>query len=130
MRFCFSGANLGAREFKIVKGATLRIDPLAGDSLRVRLGEVWITQFEDPKDYFLVAGESLVLNPKGPVLAVAYKLTLLDLLRNDAGRGRTESRPARGSGWWARRLLGKIFCLSVAWKNAAIPGSTGGTYEV
>jgi hypothetical protein len=99
---------LGAREFRIVKGATLRIDPLAGDSLRVRCGEVWVTQFEDPKDYFLGAGEWLVLNLKGPVLAVAYKLTLLDLLRNDAGQGRTESRPARASGWWARRLLEKI----------------------
>jgi Protein of unknown function (DUF2917) len=100
---------VGAREFKIARGATLRIDPLAGESLRVRFGEVWVTQFEDPNDYFLKAGESLMLNPKGPVLAVAYKLTLLDLLRNDAGRGRTERRPARVSGWWALRLLGKIF---------------------
>lgn len=101
--------NVGAREFKIARGAMLRIDPLAGDSLRVRFGEVWVTQFEDPKDYFLKAGESLVLNPKGAVLAVAYKLTLLDLFRNDTGQGRTESRPARVSGWRALRLLGKIF---------------------
>jgi DUF2917 family protein len=100
---------VGAREFKVVRGATLRIDPLAGDSLRVRFGEVWVTQFEDPKDYFLRAGDSLVLNPKGAVLAVAYKLTLLDLLRNDARQGRTESRPMRASGWWARALLGKLF---------------------
>jgi len=100
---------LGAREFKIVRGATLRIDPLAGDSLRVRFGEVWVTQLNDPRDYFLSAGDSLMLNPKGAALAVAYKLTLLDLLRNDAGSGRTERRPVRISGWWARRLLGKIF---------------------
>ena len=95
----------------MVRGATLRIDPLAGDSLRVRFGEVWVTQFEDPKDYFLRAGDSLILNPKGAVLAVAYKLTLLDLFRNDASgaSGRTERRPMRASGWSARRLLGKIF---------------------
>lgn len=102
---------MGAREFNLVKGATLRIDPLAGDSLRVRIGEVWVTQFEDPRDYFLKAGDSLVLNPKGAVLAVAYKLTLLDLLRNEASSAsvRTERSPARVSGWSARRLLGKIF---------------------
>lgn len=93
----------------MVKGATLRIDPLAGDSLRVRFGEVWITQFDDPKDYFLRAGDSLILNPKGAVLAVAYKLTLLDLLRNDASSGRTERRPARVSGWRGWRLFGRIF---------------------
>ncbi|HEY6240174.1 MAG TPA: DUF2917 domain-containing protein [Burkholderiales bacterium] len=97
---------MGAREFKIVRGETLRIDPLPGDSLRVRIGEVWVTQLEDPKDYFLGAGESLVLNRRGAVLAVAYKLTLLDLFRDDADP--TERRPMRVSGWWARRLLGKI----------------------
>ena len=100
---------MGAREFRIVRGATLRIDPLAGDSLRVRFGEVWVTQFEDPKDYFLRAGDSLILNSKGAVLAVAYKLTLLDLFRNDADPGRTKCRPVRVSGWSASRLLGKIF---------------------
>ena len=93
----------------MVRGATLRIDPLAGDSLRVRFGEVWVTQFDDPKDYLLRSGESLILKRKGAVLAVAYKLTLLDLFRNDAGAGRTERRPMRASGWRALRLLGKIF---------------------
>ncbi len=91
---------MGAREFEIVRGATQRIDPLAGDSLRVRFGEVWVTQFEDPKDYFLKAGESLILNHKG---------TVLDLFRNDAGPDRTERRPMRVSEWRALRLLGKIF---------------------
>jgi hypothetical protein len=100
--------NVGSRKFEIARGETLRIDPLAGDSLHVRLGEVWITQFGDPKDYLMKPGESLILNHEGAVLAVAYKLTLLDLLRNDAGPGRTERRPMRASGWRAPRLLGKI----------------------
>lgn len=99
---------MGARKFGIARGETLRIDPLAGDSLRVRLGEVWITQFGDPKDYLLKPGESLMLNREGEVLAVAFKLTLLDLLRNDAAPVRTERRSMRVSGWWARGLLGKI----------------------
>ena len=102
---------MGAREFKMIRGAMLRIDPLAGDSLRVRSGEVWVTQFEDPNDYLLKTGDSLVLNPKGAALAVAYKPTLLDLLRNDtpSDPGRDENRSPRVSGWRARRLLGKIF---------------------
>jgi hypothetical protein len=92
----------------MVKGATLRIDPLAGDSLRVQFGEVWITQFEDPKDYFLRACESLVLTPKARC-SPSRTSSLLDLLRNDAPRGRTGSRLARASGGWARGLFGKIF---------------------
>ena len=77
---------MGAREFEMVKGAMLKIDPLAGDSLRVRTGEVWVTQFEDPKDYMLKTGDSLRLNGKGATLAVAYKPTLLDLFRKDPAR--------------------------------------------
>ena len=89
---------MDAREFKIVRGATLRIDPLAGDSLRVRFGEVWVTQFEDPKDYFLRAGDSLVLNSKGAVLAVAYNLTLLDLFRDDPAGVREQIKGEAGRG--------------------------------
>jgi hypothetical protein len=100
---------VGTRKFEIARGETLRIDPLAGDSLHVRLGEVWITQFGDPKDHLMRPGESLILSHEGAVLAVAYKLTLLDLLRNDAAPVRTERRPMRVLGWWAQRLPGKIF---------------------
>ena len=74
---------MGAREFLMVKGAMLKIDPLAGDCLRVRSGEVWVTQYEDPKDYMLKAGDSLVLKGDGATLAVAYQPTLLDLFRDD-----------------------------------------------
>ena len=87
---------MGAREFEMVKGATLRIDPLAGDSLRVRTGEVWVTQFEDPNDYILKTGDSLTLNGKGAALAIAYKPTLLDLFRKDPAR--TDSGGIRGNG--------------------------------
>jgi len=74
---------MGAREFEIASGAMLKIDPLAGDCLRVRWGEVWVTQFEDTRDYMLRTGDSIVLDGKGAMLAVAYKPTLLDLFRAD-----------------------------------------------
>lgn len=80
----------------MVKGAMLRIDPLAGDSLRVRTGEVWVTQFEDPNDYMLKTGDSLALNGKGATLAVAYRPTLLDLFRQDPAG--TRSAGTRGKG--------------------------------
>ncbi len=92
----------------MVKGAMLRIDPLAGDSLRVRSGEVWVTQFEDSRDYMLKAGDSLVLNDKGATLAVAYRPTLLDLLLDHraGGREQTERRAGR-----VRALLRKVLAL-------------------
>jgi DUF2917 family protein len=91
---------MGAREFEMVKGAMLRIDPLAGDSLRVRSGEVWVTQSEDPNDYMLKTGDSLTLKGKGAMLAIAYKPTLLDLFRKDPLR--PESGGTRGNGIFER----------------------------
>jgi hypothetical protein len=102
---------MGAREFEMVKGAMLRIDPLAGDSLRVRSGEVWVTQFADPNDYLLKTGDSLMLNGGGATLAVAYKPTLLDLFRKDPAGVREqigrEARRLQAQSVWA--LLRKIF---------------------
>lgn len=104
---------MGAREFVMVKGALLRIDPLAGDSLRVRSGGVWVTQPADSRDYVLKSGDSLALNGKGPALAVAYQPTLLDLFRKDpAGvREAIEREARRGRLRDVRALLRKILAL-------------------
>ncbi|HZT63631.1 MAG TPA: DUF2917 domain-containing protein [Burkholderiales bacterium] len=102
---------MGAREFEIAKGAMLKIDPLAGDCLRVRWGEVWVTQFEDTRDYTLRTGDSIVLDGKGAMLAVAYKPTLLDLFRADpAGfreRIEVEAKRSQARSLWA--LVRNIF---------------------
>jgi DUF2917 family protein len=101
---------VGAREFEMVKGAMLRIDPLAGDSLRVRSGEIWVTQSEDPNDYMLKTGDSLTLKGKGAMLAIAYKPTLLDLFRGNpaGGREQIERQAGRARAWSVRALLRKI----------------------
>src|SRR5690349_10507231 len=65
--------EMGAREFELKQGAVLKIDALAGDRLRVRAGDVWITQHEDSKDYILRTGQSMTLSGKGATLAMAYK---------------------------------------------------------
>ena len=46
-------------EFEIDKGAFQRIDAAAGDRLHVRLGDVWVTQHLDTKDYMLRTGQSM-----------------------------------------------------------------------
>lgn len=88
---------MGAGEFKINRGAALKIDALAGYGLRVRLGEVWVTQLGDIKDYYLRTGESMILRNDGSVLATAYQPTLLDVFRQyPAGvRERVESEARR-----------------------------------
>ena len=87
---------MGAREFTIDQGSALKIDARAGSGLRVQLGEVWVTQLGDIKDYFLRAGESMVLRRDGEVIAFAYKPTRLDLLlQNNTGQSRG----------WLRRIF-------------------------
>ena len=72
---------MDAREFEIEKGALLRIDAEAGDRLHVRLGDVWVTQYGDSKDYALRTGESMMLSG-GVALAMAYKRTQLAWYRS------------------------------------------------
>jgi hypothetical protein len=93
---------MAAREFEIERGALLKIEAAPGDRLRVQLGDVWITQHEDSKDYVLRSGESMILSGKGATLAMAYKRTLLSWYPGDP-------RPqARAHPQWAHALLRKI----------------------
>lgn len=85
---------MGAREFEIEKGRLLRIDAAPGDRLQVRLGDVWVTQHGDSKDYMLRTGESLTLSGGGATLAMAYKHTLLAWYRSDS-RAQADARPPR-----------------------------------
>ena len=94
---------MGAREFEIEKGRLLRIDAAPGDRLQVRLGDVWVTQHGDSKDYMLRTGESMTLSSEGAALAMAYKHTLLAWYRSEP-RGHQDARPLR-----ALVLLLKLF---------------------
>jgi DUF2917 family protein len=96
--------DMSARELEISQGAWLKIDAREGDSLHVRFGDVWVTQYKDSKDYLLKTGDSMVLSGKGVTLATAYKPTLLDLYRKDplAVREQIEraARRARVQSMW------------------------------
>ena len=90
-------------EFEIDRGSIQRIDATAGDRLQVRLGDVWITQHEDSKDYMLRTGESMLLSG-GVTLAMAYKRTQLAWYRSEPRRA-TRARPIDTLGW-LRRIFG------------------------
>jgi hypothetical protein len=89
-------------DFEIDKGSIQRIDAAAGDRLHVRLGDVWVTQHADSKDYMLRTGESMLLSG-GVTLAMAYKRTQLAWYRS-APRRATRARPLETLAW-----LRKIF---------------------
>jgi len=91
------------KEFEIGKGSIQRIDAAAGDRLHVRLGDGWVTQHADSKDYMLRTGESMLLSGGGPALAMAYKRTQLAWYRV---KPRREARPDLN---WALTLFKKIF---------------------
>ncbi len=87
-------------ELAIDKGSLQRIDAAAGDRLHVRLGDVWITQHADSKDYMLRTGESMLLSG-GVTLAVAYKRTQLAWYRSAPRRAR-RARPLETLAWLRR----------------------------
>jgi len=125
---------MGAREFRINEGEMLKIDALEGDSLRVRSGDVWVTQHGDSKDYLLKAGDAMILSGKGATLAVAYKPTLLDLYRSDPAGTREqilrEAKRAQARAIKAlfRRILAGIRAISVTVGGA--PRATSGDDRV
>lgn len=85
---------MDAREFEIEKGALLRIDAEPGDRLHVRLGDVWVTQYGDSKDYVLRSGQSMALSGGGSALAMAYKRTRLAWYRGGP-RPQADARPLK-----------------------------------
>jgi hypothetical protein len=97
--------SMSAREFEIDEGALLKIVGHKGERLRVRRGEVWVTQYGDPMDYQLKAGESLVLNGEGLTLANARRPSLLELLHREPLDSRDASRAMAG----ATALLWRMF---------------------
>jgi hypothetical protein len=89
-------------EFEIEKGSLQRIDAAAGDRLHVRLGDVWVTQHGDSKDYMLCTGESMFLSG-GTTLAMACKRTQLAWYRSAPRSAPRAAAP--GTLAWLRKIF-------------------------
>ncbi len=96
---------MGAMEF-LRESELARIDAAAHAGLRVRSGDVWLTQQDDPNDYYVRAGEELQFTGKpGPVRVTAYKPSILELHEADPIGMRQaierRARAARSAGVYA-----------------------------
>lgn len=61
------------------RGSVLRIDGGAGILLRVREGELWLTQDGSSRDHILCAGQCFRLEAGGATLAQAFRRTVVSL---------------------------------------------------
>lgn len=60
--------------YLLKKGETVTITSgPEGCSLRMGRGSVWLTRYEDPRDYFLRPGETVAVSAPGPVVIEALE---------------------------------------------------------
>jgi len=64
---------------RMARGRLLRIDDGAGGLVRVREGELWLTEEGGRKDHVLHAGQCLRLGRNGATLAQALKRSVVTL---------------------------------------------------
>jgi hypothetical protein len=73
------GENLMYASVPLRRGGLMRIADARGMLLRVRRGNVWITEEGDPRDYFLRAGGQFTISGRGTALVSALEASLLAL---------------------------------------------------
>jgi len=66
----------------VPRGRQLRIDNGRDVLIRVREGEIWLTQERDLRDYVLRAGESMRLDCEGTAVAGALRRSVLSISRH------------------------------------------------
>lgn len=90
---------------KLEHGDLLRIQRGMGQSIAVFDGLVWITQDGDPRDIFVMGGETFTLDAKGPAIVYALqasRVLVLDALHTPEGH------PARS---WRDRIVDGVAAL-------------------
>jgi hypothetical protein len=63
----------------LIKGQIVKLDARELDCIRVRSGEIWLTQERDSRDYILRAGSLMIPNRQGPVFIQARQQARLSL---------------------------------------------------
>ena len=74
---------LNAQTFVLGSGETLKLDAPRGTTVRVRSGDVWLTQDNDGQDYILKTNHALALSGEGFTIITAYQPTVLELCHQD-----------------------------------------------
>jgi hypothetical protein len=103
---------MSVQEFALGIGEMLKLGASHGASVRVRSGDVWLTQHNDRKDHMLKTGDTMPLNGEGTAIITAYQPTLLELHRKDsvAVRKAIEHQVRRARNNDIGAFFARLFC--------------------
>lgn len=72
------------RRLALARGDSLSLDDARGTTVRVGRGQLWITQYGDPTDHVLEAGDSWAVERNGRTIVQAQRDALVDLTGPEA----------------------------------------------
>lgn len=82
------------------------LDDARGTVIRVARGRIWLTQYGDPVDHVLAAGDAWAVERNGRTIVQAQESTLIDVSGPAAARRivpvATPIEPVRAADWIAR----------------------------
>ena len=67
------------RRVALAPGDSINLDDARGTTVRVGRGQLWITQYGDPVDHVLAAGDTWAVERNGRTVVQAQSDTLVDL---------------------------------------------------
>jgi hypothetical protein len=98
------------RRLALASGDLVNLDDARGTTVRVGRGQVWLTQYGDPVDHVLDAGDSWAIERNGRTIVQAQHATILDLSGPGAAAAiipvASAPTPGQLSGWLARAADG------------------------
>lgn len=68
-----------SRRLALASGDLVNLDNARGTTVRVGRGQVWLTQYGDPVDHVLDAGDSWAVERNGRTILQAQNATIVDL---------------------------------------------------
>ena len=74
------------RRLTLAPGDSINLDDARGTTVRVGRGQLWITQYGDPVDHVLAAGDTWAVERNGRTVVQAQSDTLVDLTGPGASR--------------------------------------------
>ncbi len=92
----------------LAPGDSINLDDARGTTLRVRRGQLWVTQYGDPTDYVLEAGDTWTIERRGRTIVQAQRNALFDVVgpgRWVTVRAIARARPLEAFANWLGRLV-------------------------